>query len=273
MGIFNKAAGKGSGALRRVAGMLDKHGEFAFLDARQMELGEVPAIDLEAVLLAYLAGERDFFFVQIGAHAGDDGDPIFDHIRRHRLRGVLVEPQAGPFAQLMQTYADQPQLRFERAAIAPSDGTATFYKVDPAFWKKHGFFAGIDSQISSLNREQIRYHVELFGGSKLAEDESAYLRTEQVPALTLASLCTKHGVDQIDLLQIDTEGFDYEVLKMIDFARPPRLIQYEVNHLSIEDRKAAWQLLRDNGYRLYAPNVYNTLAIHVAPAGDAPSPT
>ena len=43
--------------------------------------------------------------------------------------------------------------------------------------------------------------------------------------------------NSIDLLQIDTEGFDYEVLKMFDFnTYRPVIIQYEHFHLSMEEQ-------------------------------------
>ena len=174
---------------------------------------------------------------------------------------MLVEPQAAAFAALQRNYADQPQLAFERAAIAPADGTAKFYRADLAFWAAHGLPPGIDSQISSLDPAQIRFHVDLFGGKALAARGSEYLRFDEIPALTLATLLAKHGIARPNLLQIDTEGFDFEIIKMIDWSNPPDLIHYETVHLSVADRKASWDLLRSKGYRLFATNVYNTLAV------------
>ena len=53
----------------------------------------------------------------------------------------------------------------------------------------------------------------------------------------------------IDLLQIDTEGFDYEVLKMFDFQLfKPILVQFEYIHLSKEDYENSLRLLSKNGY-------------------------
>lgn len=255
--------------LHRVANRIGRIGaprahDWSFLDVPQRELGGVEALDLGTVIAAYCAGSSDFFFVQVGAHTGESSDPVAQSIRRHRLRGILVEPQGREFADLSRNYADQPQLILERAAIAPEDGTATLYKVDPAFWLGQGFPAGAESEISSLRREQIRHHVALFGGEALAAREAEYLQTEIVPALTLGSLLSGHGVTRLDLLQIDTEGFDYEVLKMVDFARlAPAMINFEVVHLSAADKLGAWSLLRGHGYALYASNTYNTLAIRL----------
>jgi hypothetical protein len=56
----------------------------------------------------------------------------------------------------------------------------------------------------------------------------------------------------LDYLQIDTEGFDYEILKMIDFSIiKPKLIKFESVNLSISDKQSANLLLVCNGYYLF----------------------
>lgn len=261
MKLMEKAADLTAGTLNHLSRRIGRLGTYAFLDARQQELGGVDAVDLEAVLLAFTASLDEFFFVQIGSHEGGKDDPLSGCIRAGAWRGILVEPQAAVFERLRRNYADQPQLIFERAAIAGEDGVARFYRADPQFWARHALHPGSDTEISSLHREQIRLHVELFGGKALAAREDEYLRCDEVPALTLATLLRKHGVERFDFLQIDTEGFDYEVLKMVDWSRPPALVHYETVHLNVPDRIAAWDLLRSHGYRLFATNTYNTLGI------------
>ena len=259
--MFDRTRWNASRFFRRVANRIQP---WEFLDARQADLGAMGSVDFDAVIHAYRLGRGELFFVQIGANEGDQSDALSQSVRAHGLRGILVEPQAHAFAQLSANYADQPQVILEHAAIAATDGEATMFKARPAFWARHGF-PGTASEITSLDRAHIRRHVELFGGTRLAEDEAAYLESETVPALTLTSLLAKHGVARVDLLQIDTEGFDYEILKMIDWSAPgPALIYFESIHLNEADRLAAWALLRENGYTLFAANSYNTVAIQNA---------
>lgn len=240
-----------------------RHGTFAFLDARQAELGGVSRMDLGAAIYACASGKPDFSFVQVGAFDGQSGDPMGECIRALGLRGVLVEPQQAAFDALKANYADQPQLAFERAVIAAQDGTARFYRADPEFWRRHITVGGDGGEVASLDPGHVRRHVAQFGGERLAAREAEYLRWDDLPALTLGTLQSRHGIEAPDLLQIDAEGFDYEILKMVDWSRPPALVHYETLHLKVPDRVAAWDLLKAKGYRLYETDSYNTLGIRV----------
>ena len=247
--------------IRGVARRVEPRNKWSFLDANQEQLGAVLPLDLGALIAAYAAARGECFIVQIGAHTGNLNDPVEKAIRTLGLSAILVEPQRREFEALTAHYADQPQVILERAAIASESGEATLYKVCPEFWAEHNFPAESASQISSLNREQIGAVVEIFGGALLRKDEAAYLHSEIVPAYTLALLLAKHGTDRIDLLQIDAEGYDFEVIKMIDWQAAPAIINYETVNLSVPDRQSCWALLREKGYDLFASDSYNTVAI------------
>ena len=46
--------------------------------------------------------------------------------------------------------------------------------------------------------------------------------------ITFDKICSSHGITNIDYLQIDTEGFDSEIIKMIDLSK------YKINRIRFE---------------------------------------
>jgi hypothetical protein len=64
-------------------------------------------------------------------------------------------------------------------------------------------------------------------------------------------LLEKHGIRTIDLLHLDTEGYDYEIIKQVNFRTfNPRIILYETVHLTDADRARCSEYLMSQGYNL-----------------------
>ena len=103
--------------------------------------------------------------------------------------------------------------------------------------------------IGSFSRSRCSLTKDLVPGELILDIER---RTGalKVPCLSFESLCRRHGVGAIDLIHIDTEGYDYEVIKLIDFsAHRPALLLYEHKHLSPADRAACRRLIEaQQGY-------------------------
>ena len=84
----------------------------------------------------------------------------------------------------------------------------------------------------------------------------------KVPTLTFESLINKYNISNISLLQIDTEGYDFEILKMVFSAKVfPEIINYEWTELSHKDRYECKKLLIKNGYRFIDVGA-DTLCLH-----------
>src|SRR5215471_2294818 len=68
---------------------------------------ELSGLTYEDFLQIWLINRNpsDFFFVQIGAHNGVTNDSLYSCGRRLGLRGLLIEPQPGPFQALLRNYA------------------------------------------------------------------------------------------------------------------------------------------------------------------------
>jgi methyltransferase FkbM-like protein len=78
-----------------------------------------------------------------------------------------------------------------------------------------------------------------------------YIVEEEVECLPLQEVFDRNRVESIDLIHIDTEGFDYKVLSQIDLRRyKPSVILFEHHLLSDEEFLQSRSLLRGTGYRL-----------------------
>ncbi len=66
----------------------------------------------------------------------------------------------------------------------------------------------------------------------------------------------------LNLLHIDTEGYDYKIIKSINFeVVRPDLILYEHIHLSEHDESNCQNFLRGHQYKIFKPEEgYDTLA-------------
>jgi len=166
-----------------------------------------------------------FRFIQIGANDGKSYDPISHRVRKHRWRGILVEPIEHLFQALQKTYADVPGLIFENKAIATFEGIASFYQFpesmtsSPSFPKWGAGMGSLLPPFGSPGHERLKslgFEPDLI----------------QVPCTTLTSLMQYHNFTDIDLLQIDAEGYDGEIICDIDFSSfRPRFIQFEDRHI------------------------------------------
>ena len=190
----------------------------------------------------------DVFFVEIGANDGISFDPLHTYITRHRWRGLLVEPLADLFHQLRQTYQTDQGLIFENIAIGDAPGYRHMYRVS-CDGLSNGTLPKWAKGIASFydNRNAL-------GGYRVCpsafEQIRPHITTESVWCDTLDNVLFKHKVTKIDIMQIDVEGYDYHVLKQLDFGRfHPRIIRMEWFNLPDDEKRLALDLLGRHAYR------------------------
>ncbi|WAC22785.1 FkbM family methyltransferase [Blastomonas sp. SL216] len=173
-------------------------------------------------LLVALEAERGRkpFFLQVGANNGIDFDDFFAIVGAHELPGIAVEPIAYYFQTLEEVYKRHRDIRTLNVAIHPVETSAILYRVDPAkvsiSWQ-HG--------IGSFSRAHI-----LKNGVP-----AEHIIEEQVECLSLADIVAHHVPENasIDILMCDTEGFDGEIMQMVDLVHiRPKVIKFESINLS-----------------------------------------
>lgn len=183
---------------------------------------------------------EDVFFIQVGSSDGAYLDPLHTFIQRDRWSGILVEPVGYVFEQLIENYRGHENLVFENAAICDHSGKRDFHYI-----RQNDELPRWCSQLGSFRRDVILTHA-----GRIPDIES-HLVKEPVECLTFDGLLNKHGVEKVDLLHVDAEGYDYEILKQFELDRfCPGLVLYEHKHLGEYDRAACESLFTQRGYEI-----------------------
>jgi len=218
---------------------------------REQRSGVFQRQHTDALLADFAAVVSEAIFVQIGANDGYTGDPLHLVLTRpnSHWRGVLVEPVAYLFTQLAERYAHLGGLHLERVAIGESDGSTVIHRIDT----KEGDTLWLH-QLASLDLNILCENARQFGLGDVVTI------SETVPCLTVASLLGRHGVTKLDLIVIDTEGFDWRILRQFDLGKlRPKLILYEHQHLSVDEREQSHAFLTRHNYDWVATPEGDTL--------------
>jgi FkbM family methyltransferase len=211
----------------------------------------------------------EVYFLQVGASDGFYNDPIVKFVKTRGWRGLVLEPQPEPFEVLTAVYHND-RVQAVRAAIAAQDGDSTLYRI--AFSKER-WATGKSSfrkeiLLEAIARGSLQKQAEKHG-IELTTDPQSWIEGLSVPTVTFGTLLRRYALPRVDLLLVDTEGFDLEILKLWDFDQygAPAVIVFEHAHLDSSDREIATRLLRTKGYELRELGA-DTLALRTA-AGSA----
>ena len=165
-------------------------------------------------------------FVQIGTN---DGSDKFNQLVKENNPDliVLVEPNSGWINQIFKNYSyitDKKKLKVENVAINTKSGPCEL--VIP---KKQVIGGNVvyrdpmgDSNLYSLLP---------------MDDWGDDFHTIKADSITFSDLCEKYSISEIDYLQMDTEGFDSQIILSIDFDKVKiNKLQYEYWNFECETR-------------------------------------
>ena len=203
------------------------------------------------LLFALARRQKDVFFIEIGANDGVSGDPLHHFIKRYRWRGIALEPVPDIFEKLQFAYRNDKNVIPLCAALSDKDGKMTFHRVKPG--PNVPIFC---NGLGSFSRDVILSHRPLFPAI-----EDHIVETE-VKTVRFDTLVEMFGIEKIDVILIDTEGYDYEALKQIDFRHfQPSVVIYEHLHLDDTAKSASRELLASMNYDVYNSYDMNYVAV------------
>jgi FkbM family methyltransferase len=185
---------------------------------------------IEEFLDNYSREHKPVTFLQVGANDGFINDPLHPFIKRDDWIGVLLEPQPDVFNEfLVRLHRKRPGVTAINAALDKNDGSRPLYRlaISKERWA-HG--------LSSFDRDVLVNRIGNAGmmrnirrqGITLPENRDDCIVSEEVATISPETLLKRFEGGSPDLLAIDTEGYDYEILKMLDLNRiSPEVIIYE----------------------------------------------
>lgn len=191
--------------------------------------------------LFYKNLHKDFFFVQIGANDGISYDPIYNLITKEKVRGIVIEPIHDIFVKLKGNYINHPQVLPLNLAIHKDKKEMILYRVNPESKEYPEWTKGTPSFFKS--------HHNL---SNILEKD---IVEESVKCISFKELINQYNINKIDLLQIDTEGYDAEIIKMLDYEKlSPTIISFEhglkQGIMSLEQFEECQRILLKNNYNM-----------------------
>ncbi len=144
--------------------------------------------------------------VQIGTHTGVGRDDPFIGIAKTTSpsKVILVEPNILLNNMIWENYKGVKNVILENVAITKEENRGIVKLVYPKSGEDgvsvNGYSYG-DHNFSLLPMDDWGDNFEVL----------------EVPSMSFNELCEKHKIDHIYYLQIDTEGYDSEIIKSIDF--------------------------------------------------------
>jgi len=194
-----------------------------------------PIFDLAVHYLMVTRGES-LTLLQVGANEGRDDDPVRAYIINYPWRGLLIEPQPEVFEKLKENYAGlESRISFENVAISNNPEPLKLYRL-PAGVTPSDSIVSFDPKIIA----------------KQSGVKPRNLVPISVPTARLDDIVLKHRLTHVDVLQLDTEGYDWDVLQTLDLTvQRPLLIRFEHGHLSPKAIGSMTQYLNQHDYLVY----------------------
>lgn len=190
-------------------------------------------------------------FLQVGANDGFIYDPLHKFIKRDNWRGIMLEPQPDVFNDyLSRLHGKRPEIITVNAALDKNDGMTTIYKYAVSIERWATGMASFNRQVlADKIKDGTIIKKALKQGIKLPENEEDWITGQEIATISPETLLGKFGDEGFKLLAIDTEGFDYEILKMLDLNRiSPEVIIYEEVNFDPDTARECRSYLGEHGY-------------------------
>jgi FkbM family methyltransferase len=202
--------------------------------------GRVVEIDFSMAAAHLMLTTKRPYFIGIGANDGVTHDPLYPFVRDFGWRGIMVEPIPEVFAALERNYVGFGDVTLVQAAVGLTDGKGTIYSVE---------MSDENSMMMSLHSSFSKDI--LLRGKQWHPNLESHITEREITIMSFPTLLLKTNGQTVDVLKIDTEGYDLEILKSINLSHlSPKLILAEHANLSRQGQIEMADILLNHGYRV-----------------------
>lgn len=184
----------------------------------------------------YLTRKETVRVLQIGANDGTQNDFMQDIYKESFIEAILVEPQRIAFQNLCQKYSSNSRIKPVNFAITSTGEDLKLFRLPQnASTVKTDVLASFD-----------RSHIESWR-QRLGLD--CEIEEEIVRGTTIKEILKQTSWESVDVIIIDTEGYDYEIVKTLpNLQTQPFLLVFEHINLKQDDKLASIKFVQDMGY-------------------------
>jgi len=207
---------------------------------------------------------ESIYTIQVGANDGINHDPIHKFIKRDHWEGLLLEPQTYVFRnKLFPLYQRDKGIMMENVALGTEIGLMEMYRLSFTNDRWATGLATFDRQ--TLEKKIVRGDIDALAkknGVKLPKRKEDYIESFKVETKPFDFLMEKYNISNVDVLQIDAEGYDFEIVKMFDLTEnKANVVVFEHSHIVEEEYKKVLEYFDKNDYEVKSYNA-DTIAVY-----------
>lgn len=204
-------------------------------------------------LFSYRCDSQVLNVIEIGAMDGKSFDSLYPYLKTHsNIKALFVEPLGDMIEELKENYKGYEKegndFLFEEVAVTDIEESVAIYTI-PRELRDSKNLPDWTKGISTLCPEKNALR-EAMSSDPLAQSLGSLAIKRAVKGEPLEKILNRCAIKEVDILQIDTEGYDFHVLSQsLELVRP-RVICFEWANLDEEEKDKSINKLISMGYLL-----------------------